>query len=82
MAVKIRLTRFGKKNDPKYRMIVIEESKKREGRCIEKIGFYDPIPNPHILKIDQLKLENWLKKGAQISEGVRKLLKNVTKPKN
>lgn len=82
MAVKIRLTRIGKKDDPKYRIVVIEESKKREGRYIEKIGFYDPIPNPHILKIDRLKLENWLKKGAQISEGVRKLLKNVTKPKN
>ncbi len=76
MAVKIRLMRFGKRNDPKYRIIVIEEGKKREGKYIEKIGFYDPMPNPHVLKIDQQKLQNWLKKGAQTSNGMNKLLKS------
>jgi len=76
MAVKIRLTRVGKKKYPKYRIVAIEESKKREGRYIEKIGFYNPIPNPYIFKIDQLKLNNWLKKGARLSNGVRKLLKS------
>jgi len=76
MAVKIRLTRMGKKNDPKYRVIVIEEGKKRDGRYIEKIGFYDPIANPHILKLDDLKLQNWLKKGARMSRGLSKLMKS------
>lgn len=76
MAVKIRLTRIGKKNDPKYRVIVIEEGKKRGGRYIEKIGFYDPIANPHILKIDRSKLQNWVNKGAQMSKAVSKLLKS------
>lgn len=76
MAVKIRLTRIGKKNSPKYRIVVTDEKRKRDGKYIEKIGFYDPIPEPYVLKIDKEKLNNWLKKGAQPSEGVRKLLKS------
>lgn len=75
MAVKIRLTRIGKRNDPKYRIIVVEESKKRDGKYVEKIGFYDPIPQPHILTIDKEKLRSWVKKGAQLSEGMLKLTK-------
>lgn len=75
MAVKIRLTRLGKKNQPKYRIVVADESKKRDGKYIEKIGFYDPIPEPHILTIDQDKLKFWIARGAQLSEGARKLLK-------
>ncbi len=75
MAVKIRLTRLGKRSSPKYRIIVIEESKKRDGEYIEKIGFYDPIPNPHILTIDMVKLNEWVKKGAILSDGAQKLLK-------
>ncbi|HLD26519.1 MAG TPA: 30S ribosomal protein S16 [Patescibacteria group bacterium] len=76
MAVKIRLTRVGKRNNPKYRIVVIEESKKRDGKYVEKIGFYDPVPKPHILTIDQDKLHEWIKKGAQLSEGMHKLIKH------
>ncbi len=75
MAVKIRLARIGKRSLPKYRVIVIEETKKRDGRYIEKIGFYDPIPNPHILEVDKEKLQSWISKGAIVSEGARRLLK-------
>lgn len=78
MAVKIRLTRLGKKNSPKYRIIVVEEGKKRDGAYIEKIGFYDPIPQPHILTIDTVRLDDWLKKGAILSEGAHRLLKKHT----
>lgn len=79
MAVKIRLMRVGKRNRPKYRIVVIDERKKRSGEYIEKIGFYDPMPKPHILEIDEEKLKTWLKQGAQLSEGARKLLKDKAK---
>jgi small subunit ribosomal protein S16 len=75
MAVKIRLTRVGKKNNAKYRIIIIEENKKRNGRYIEKIGYYDPIPDPSIIKIDRERLNYWISKGAQMSQGFSKLIK-------
>jgi small subunit ribosomal protein S16 len=75
MAVKIKLTRIGKKNFPKYRIVVVDGRKKRDGKYIEKIGLYDPVPDPYVLKVNQEKLNSWLKKGAQVSEGLRKLLK-------
>lgn len=83
MAVKIRLSRIGKKKAPKYRIIVADEREKREGRYIENIGFYDPIPNPYILKINEERLNFWLNKGAQLSCGLLKLIKSkkITKLK-
>lgn len=79
MSVKIRLMKFGKKDHPKYRLVVIDEGKKRSGRYIEKIGFYDPIPNPYLLRYDKEKLTAWLEKGAQLSKGLQKLLKRKIK---
>lgn len=79
MAVKIKLSRVGKRNDPKYRIVVMESNKRRDGACIEKIGFYDPIPNPHILDIDKDKLNAWIKNGAQFTEGSKKLLSKLIK---
>lgn len=81
MAVKIRLTRLGKKSDPKYRIVVAESGKKRDGAYIEKIGFYDPIMVPHQLEINMDKLNGWLSKGAVLSDGAQKLLKNYSKKK-
>ena len=76
MAVKIKLARIGKRSDPKYNIVVMEAGKKVNGRYIEKIGRYDPIPDPHILNFDKEKLKNWLGKGAQMSKGIKKLLKS------
>lgn len=75
MAVKIRLTRMGKRHDPKYRIIVVDERKKRDGRYIEKIGFYDPVPNPHRLELKKERLDYWVACGAIISTGLSRLLK-------
>jgi small subunit ribosomal protein S16 len=77
MALKIRLTRIGKKNDPKYRIVVCEEHSKRDGKYIDQVGFYDPIPNPHLLTVDNEKLQKWIKNGATLSEGAGRLIKNV-----
>ena len=75
MAVKIRLTRTGKKKAPSYRVIVADERAPRDGRFIEEIGYYNPMTDPAEIKIDAEKAEKWLKNGAQPTETVRTLLK-------
>jgi small subunit ribosomal protein S16 len=74
MAVTIRLFRQGKKNQPFYRIVVTEKRKKRQGKYVEAIGFYNPLKNPAEVKIDQEKLKFWQERGAVLSEGLRKLL--------
>jgi small subunit ribosomal protein S16 len=70
--VKIRLARYGKTNDPFYRIVAVDERKKRSGKSLEIIGFWNPRENSK--KIDKKKLEKWIKNGAQISQAVKKLL--------
>lgn len=77
MAVKMRLSRFGKKRSPYYRVIVADERSPRDGRFIEEIGFYDPNEEPSIIKIDEEAAKKWLAAGAQPTERVAKLLKNA-----
>lgn len=74
MAVRIRLKRMGAVHDPKYRVVVVDSRKKRDGRVIEELGFYDPVPNPSIIKIDSDRAVYWLGVGAQPSEAARRLL--------
>lgn len=76
MAVTIRLMRIGKKDLPNYRIIVVDKRKKRTGSYLEKIGVYDPTKNPSLLEIDKDKLEKWTNKGATLSDGLARLLKN------
>ena len=75
MAVKIRLTRMGKKKNPFYRVVVADERSPRDGRFIEEIGYYNPLTNPVDIKIDAEKATKWLGNGAQPTETVRTLLK-------
>lgn len=75
MAVKIRFTRVGKKNRAQYRLIVVEEGKKRDGKYIEKIGFYDPGTAPATLTIDKARLDYWISQGARLGAGAARLLK-------
>ena len=74
MAVKIRLTRKGKKKQPTYRVVVADERSPRDGRYIEQIGRYDPRQEPSIVEIENDRAEYWLSVGAQPSDAVRKLL--------
>ena len=76
MAVAIRLMRFGKKGFPFYRVVALDKRKKRDGSYIEKVGTYDPMSEPAKLDINQERMDYWVKNGAQVSEGLRKLLKN------
>ena len=77
MAVKIRLTRMGKKKTPFYRIVVADERTRRDGAPIEEIGYYDPMTNPANVKIDAEKATKWLNNGAQPTDTVRSLLKKA-----
>ncbi len=75
MAVKLRLMRVGKKKQPSFRLVAAESRKARNGRIIEKLGTYDPRQEPSLIEIDNEKAVSWLRKGAQPSERVEKLLR-------
>ena len=75
MAVKIRLTRMGKKKNPFYRIVVADQRTRRDGAPIEEIGYYNPMTNPADVKIDAEKATKWLSQGAQPTDTVRALLK-------
>jgi small subunit ribosomal protein S16 len=74
MAVKIRLTRVGKKRQPAYRVVVADSRSPRDGRYIEQIGRYDPTVEPSVVVIDNERAQYWLSNGAQPSSQVKKLL--------
>ncbi len=74
MAVKLRLIRMGKKRTAYYRVVVMDGRAPRDGRYIEQIGVYDPNQQPSKVEIDNEKAIDWMKKGAQPTGPVRKLL--------
>jgi small subunit ribosomal protein S16 len=74
MAVKIRLTRLGKKKQPTYRVVVMDSRKTRDGQYIEQLGFYDPRQEPSLIQIDNERALHWLTTGAQPTERAKKLL--------
>ncbi len=69
--VKIRLTRIGKKNNPFYRIVAINSQRKREGKSLAVLGYWHPQKNR--IKIDKKSIDDFVRKGAQISEAVKKL---------
>jgi small subunit ribosomal protein S16 len=71
----IRLARFGAKKKPSYRVVVIEKERARDSRSVEVVGTYNPIRQPAEVKLDHERIEYWIKKGAQPSETVARLLK-------
>jgi small subunit ribosomal protein S16 len=79
--VTIRLARGGSKNRPFYHIIVADSRQPRDGRYIERLGYYNPIATGHEvpLEITTERVEYWLSQGAQISEQVKNLLKKAKK---
>ena len=75
MAVKMRLTRMGKKKAPLYRIVVADSRNARDGKVIDEIGTYDPNTDPSTYKVDEEKAKKWLANGAQPTETVGKILK-------
>ena len=74
MAVRIRLQRHGKKRRPFYRLVAVDSRSQRDGRFIERIGYYDPMTDPANIVIDAEKALKWLRTGAQPSDTAKDLM--------
>jgi small subunit ribosomal protein S16 len=80
MAVRIRLTRLGRKKKPFYRIIVANSENKRDGKFLDVVGTYDPCKEPAAITFDNTKLQDWLGKGALPTTTVKSLMKKVAIP--
>ncbi len=69
----IRLARFGRKKRPFYRIVVTDSRKRRDSGWIEVLGYYNPLTDPATVKVDQERLNYWLKVGAKMSDRVKRL---------
>ena len=75
--VKIRLRRMGAKKNPFYRIVVADSRSPRDGRCIEEIGYYDPLAKGEQIKVDTERAQYGIDNGAQPTDTVRGLLKKA-----
>lgn len=75
--VKIRLSRYGTKKRPFYKIVIADSRFSRDGRFIEKVGYFNPIikGKSQILKINLERIKYWKSKGAKISARIKKLIK-------
>jgi len=74
MAVRIRLTRMGRKNHPIYRIVVMDSRSPRESAYIDILGTYDP-KNKKIVEIKVDKVKEWIEKGAEVTDRAKAILK-------
>lgn len=74
MAVKIRLQRHGSKKRPFYFIVIADARAPRDGKFIQKIGTYNPLSVPATIQLDRQKALEWLHKGAQPTDTVRRIL--------
>ncbi|MBQ8589105.1 MAG: 30S ribosomal protein S16 [Firmicutes bacterium] len=77
MAVKIRLKRMGAHKHPFYRVVVADSRTSRDGKCIDELGYYNPMVDPAEIKIDAEKAKKWIGNGAQPTDTARALLKKA-----
>jgi len=73
--LKLRLKRTGRKRSPSYRLVIMENTSRRDGRAIEELGYYDPLTKNYKFDIDKIK--KWLSYGVQPTEIVSSLLKKA-----
>ena len=73
--VRIRLLRAGAKKRPFYRVIAIDQRRKRDGRALEFLGTYNPIAEPAEIKLKTDRIEAWTAKGAQLTDAVKALIR-------
>lgn len=78
--VTIRLSRGGSKKRPFYHLTVTDSRNSRDGRFIERVGFFNPVARgqEERLRVDQARVEHWLGQGAQLSERVAKLVSEAS----
>ena len=77
--VTIRMSRGGAKKRPYYTVVVTDSRNKRDGRCIERVGFFNPLAQgqEESLRLDMERIEHWVGQGAQTSERVTKLIEQA-----
>ena len=75
--LKIRLRRVGARKQPSYRVVVADSRAARDGAFVEYLGHYNPRTDPPTIVIDEDKALGWLRKGAQPSEAVERMLRNL-----
>lgn len=78
MAVKIRLSRVGKKKAPFYRIVAVDERRKRDGASLEVLGTYNPLKG-ELIKLDQVRIDFWIGQGAIATDAVKRLQKMQSK---
>ncbi len=74
MAIRLRLTRGGRKKRPFYRIVAANSEAKRDGKFLEILGTYDPLKDPAEIKVDAEKVRKWLDRGATASDTVRSII--------
>jgi small subunit ribosomal protein S16 len=77
VAAKIRLARVGSKKNPIYRVVVADSRSPRDGRFLEIVGRYNPQTTPSTIDIDVERVRDWISKGAQPTDPVKRLLKTA-----
>ena len=77
MAVRLRLKRMGRKKRPFYRVVAADKRAPRDGRHLEVLGHYDPMPQPHEVTLKLDRIDYWLSVGALPSDTVASLIKQV-----
>ena len=75
----IKLMRTGAKKRPSYRIVVKEKQSKRDGACLENLGTYNPTREPAEIKLKAERVQYWLKRGAQPTDTVNRLIKQAAK---
>lgn len=78
--VKIRLTRGGAKKRPFYHIVVTDQRNKRDGRSIERLGYYNPVAhgNEKRVELNTDRVNHWVSQGAQLTDKVRMLVKEAS----
>lgn len=74
MAVKVRLARIGKKHAPFFRIVAIDERRKRDGKALEILGTYNPLKG-EIIQLHEDRISAWVAQGAIVTDAVERLRK-------
>lgn len=74
----IRLARQGTNKKPFYRVVLLEKSAARNGRSLELLGTYNPVPNPALIELNTARIAHWTARGAQVSSTVANLLRRTS----
>jgi small subunit ribosomal protein S16 len=77
MAMKLRLTRMGSKKRPFYRLVAVNSAERRDGRALEYLGYYNPMTDPVVIKLDEENIRKWMDRGAKPSDTVKSLFKQA-----